>query len=135
MNNMEIDFSDQIISAKEEKTLNKPFRTPKGPKKFSVYVKNEKGNIVKVNFGDPNMEIKRDDPARRKSFRARHQCDSNPGPKTKARYWSCKMWEAGKSVSDYTKGATHDTLLEINPSLAFVEDLDEETERKADGDI
>lgn len=73
-------------------TLNKPFRTPKGPKKFSVYVKNDKGNVVKVNFGDPNMEIKRDNPARRKSFRARHQCDTNPGPKWKARYWSCKMW-------------------------------------------
>ena len=53
----------------EAKTLNKPFRTPKGPKKFSVYVKNEKGNVVKVNFGDPNMEIKRDDPNRRKNFR------------------------------------------------------------------
>ena len=73
-------------------TLNKPFRTPDGPKKFSVYVKNEKGNVVKVNFGDPNMEIKRDNPKRKKSFRARHNCD-NPGPKTKARYWSCKMWE------------------------------------------
>ena len=73
-------------------TLNKPFRTPDGPKKFSVYVKNEKGNVVKVNFGDPNMEIKRDDPARRKSFRARHKCDTNPGPKWKARYWSCKKW-------------------------------------------
>lgn len=72
--------------------LNKPFRTPDGPKKFSVYVKNDKGNVVKVNFGDPNMEIKRDNPARRKSFRARHQCDTNPGPKWKARYWSCKMW-------------------------------------------
>jgi len=71
--------------------LNKPFRTPDGPKKFSVYVKNEKGNVVKVNFGDPNMEIKRDDPARRRSFRARHNCD-NPGPKWKARYWSCKNW-------------------------------------------
>ena len=81
--------------------LNKPFRTSKGPKKFSVYVKNEKGNVVKVNFGDPNMEIKRDDPARRKSFRARHKCD-NPGPKYKARYWSCKMWESKKSVTDYT---------------------------------
>ena len=46
--------------------LNNPFRTPDGPKKFSVYVKNEKGNVVKVNFGDPNMEIKRDDPKRRK---------------------------------------------------------------------
>jgi len=71
--------------------LNKPFRTPDGPKKFSVYVKNEKGNIVKVNFGDPNMKIKKNIPERRKSFRARHNCDS-PGPKWKARYWSCKAW-------------------------------------------
>ncbi len=72
-------------------TLNKPFLTPKGPKKRSVYVKNEKGNVVKVNFGDPNMKIKKSDPARRRSFRARHNC-SNPGPKWKARYWSCKAW-------------------------------------------
>ena len=72
--------------------LDKPFRTPDGPKKMSVYVKNEKGNVVKVNFGDPDMEIKRDNPARRKSFRARHNCD-NPGPKWKARYWSCKNWK------------------------------------------
>ncbi len=71
--------------------LNKPFLTPKGPKKRSVYVKNEKGNVVKVNFGDPNMKIKKSDPARRKSFRARHNCD-NPGPRTKARYWSCRKW-------------------------------------------
>ena len=70
-------------------TLNKPFRTPGGPKKFSVYVKNEKGNVVKVNFGSPDMEIKRDNPERRKSFRARHKCDS-PGPKWKAKYWSCQ---------------------------------------------
>lgn len=73
-------------------TLNKPFRTPDGPKKRSVYVKNDKGNVVKVNFGDPNMEIKKDNPERRKSFRARHKCDTAPGPKWKARYWSCKMW-------------------------------------------
>jgi hypothetical protein len=79
--------------------LNDPFRTPKGPKKFSVYVKNDKGNVVKVNFGDPNMEIKRDDPERRKSFRARHDCD-NKTDKTQAGYWSCQMWKAGKSVSD-----------------------------------
>lgn len=82
-------------------TLNKPFRTPKGPKKFSVYVKNDKGNVVKVNFGDPNMDIKRDDPARRKSFRARHQCDTAPGPKWKARYWSCKFWSS-ENVSKLT---------------------------------
>lgn len=72
-------------------TLNRPFRTPNGPKKFSVYVKNDKGNVVKVNFGDPDMKIKRNIPARRKSFRARHHCES-PGPKWKARYWSCRMW-------------------------------------------
>lgn len=71
--------------------LGKPFRTPSGPKKFSVYVKNDKGNIVKVNFGDPNMKIKKNIPERRKSFRARHNCD-NPGPKWKARYWSCRAW-------------------------------------------
>ena len=72
-------------------TLNKPFRTPDGPKKFSVYVTNDKGNVVKVNFGDPNMEIKKDIPARRKSFRARMRCDS-PGPRWKSRYWACKSW-------------------------------------------
>ena len=82
--------------------LNDPFRTPDGPKKFSVYVKNEKGNVVKVNFGDPNMEIKRDEPARRKSFRARHNCD-DPGPKWKARYWSCYQWRAGAKVDEGVK--------------------------------
>ena len=72
-------------------TLGKPFLTPGGPKKRSVYVKNAKGNVVKVNFGDPNMKIKKSNPARRRSFRARHKC-SNPGPRWKARYWSCKAW-------------------------------------------
>ena len=85
------------------KTLNKPFRTPGGPKKFSVYVKNDKGNIIKVNFGDPHLSIKRDQPNRRKNFRARHNCDS-PGPRTKARYWSCRNWESGRTVSDNLKG-------------------------------
>ena len=72
-------------------TLNKPFRTSDGPKKFAVYTKNESGNVVIVRFGDPNMKIKKNIPERRKSFRARHNCD-NPGPKWKARYWSCKAW-------------------------------------------
>lgn len=88
------DEEDRILSAEKEGrkvTLNKPFRTPDGPKKFSVYVKNDKGNVVKVNFGDPNMEIKKDIPARRRSFRARMRCDT-PGPKWKARYWACKSW-------------------------------------------
>jgi len=70
-------------------TLKKPTRGD--VKKSKVYVKNAKGNVVKVNFGDPNMKIKKNIPARRKSFRARHNCD-NPGPKWKARYWSCKAW-------------------------------------------
>lgn len=72
-------------------SLSKPFLTPDGPKKRSVYVKNEKGNVVKVNFGDPNMRIKKNSPSHRKSFRARHNCD-NPGPKYKSRYWSCRQW-------------------------------------------
>ena len=92
-----------VQSKNKGKKLNKPFRTPGGPKKFSVYVKNDKGNIIKVNFGDPHLSIKRDNPNRRKNFRARHNCD-NPGPKTKARYWSCRNWEAGRSVSDNLKG-------------------------------
>lgn len=80
-------------------TLDDPFRADDGKHKFYVYVKNEKGNVIKLGFGDPNMEIKRDDPGARKGFRARHNCE-DPGPKWKARYWSCKMWEKGKSVSD-----------------------------------
>ena len=78
-------------------TLNKPLRTSGASKKFGVYTKNEKGNVVLVRFGDPNMEIKRDDPERRKNFRSRHNCD-NPGPKWKARYWSCRQWRGGKKV-------------------------------------
>lgn len=98
--------SEKTVTASDKnkgKKLNKPFRTPGGPKKFSVYVKNDKGNIIKVNFGDPGLSIKRDNPNRRKNFRARHNCD-NPGPKTKARYWSCRNWEAGRSVTDNLKG-------------------------------
>ena len=60
-------------------------------KKFKVYVKNPKGNVVKVNFGQKGVKIKKNNPARRKSFRARHNCD-NPGPRHKARYWSCRKW-------------------------------------------
>ena len=70
-------------------TLNKPTRGD--VKKFKVYVKNAKGNVVKVNFGDKKMRIKKSNPKRRKSFRARHNC-KNPGPKWKARYWSCRKW-------------------------------------------
>jgi len=123
----------------EKKTLNKPFRLPSGSKKkFGVYVKNPKGNVVMVKFGDPNMEIKRDDPDRRKNFRARHQCDSNPGPKWKARYWSCRMWEGGKSVTQVTKGSLEEdlyeqqTLMQENPELNNVEEVEEPEEEGMD---
>ncbi len=125
---LEGDASEDFISeAKEKKTLNKPFRLPSGSKKkFGVYVKNEKGNVVKVTFGDPNMEIKRDDPERRKSFRARHQCDTNPGPKYKARYWSCKQWRAGKKVEASEELESNASLLLINPKLAEAPTIQEE---------
>ena len=109
-------------------TLNKPFRGNDGKKKFYVYVKNEKGNTIKLGFGDPNMEIKRDDPARLKSFRARHQCDTDPGPKWKARYWSCKFWEKGKTVTDLLDSVEIDeTILEAakagkNTHMTHIED-------------
>jgi hypothetical protein len=85
---------------KSGKELNNPTRGD--VKKYKVYVKNAKGNVVKVEFGDPNMQIKRDDPARRKAFRARHNCDQKKD-KTTAGYWSCKFW-SGKSVTDLMKG-------------------------------
>ena len=104
---------DSAVAAVDKKVkLNKPFRTPGGPKKFSVYVKNDKGNVVKVNFGDPNMSIKRDNPERKKSFRARHNCD-NPGPKWKARYWSCKFWsstDVSKLVSTKAENIMEDVV-------------------------
>lgn len=85
-----------------KKPLRKPFRTPSGPKKFAVYVKNPKtGNVKTVRFGDKNLSIKRDDPERRKAFRARHKCDQRKDPLT-ASYWSCKFWSS-KNVSDLTK--------------------------------
>ena len=97
------DCYDHIVEESEYQgkkvKLNDPKRASDGKKKFYVYVKNEKGNVVKVGFGDPNMEIKRDDPARRKAFRARHNCD-DPGPKWKARYWSCYQWRAGAKVDN-----------------------------------
>ena len=112
MKELEIDFSSEITAKKGKAPLNKPFRLPSGSKKkFGVYVKNDKGNIVKVTFGDPNMSIKRDNPERRKSYRARHGCD-NPGPKYKANYWSCKMWSS-KPVSKIT-GSEEEVTLEID---------------------
>ncbi len=81
--------------------LDKPFRLPAGStKKFGVYVKSG-DKVKKVTFGDPNMEIRRDDPDARANFRSRHSCDTATD-KTSARYWSCRMWEEGTSVSEMT---------------------------------
>lgn len=103
------DFLGEAEYRGRKVSLGKPFRTPSGPKKFSVYVKNPKGNVVKVNFGHlgtggkKTMKIKKSDPQRRKSFRARHNCDT-PGPRHKARYWSCRFgWpSSGKGAIDKT---------------------------------
>ena len=89
-----LEFWDDVVVEAEYRgrkvKLNKPMRGD--VKKFKVFVKDPKtGNIKKVNFGDPNMRIRKSNPKARKSFRARHNCD-NPGPKTKARYWSCRKW-------------------------------------------
>lgn len=96
------ELEEAAESAGKKVKLNKIMRGD--VKKYKVYVKNDKGNVVKVNFGDPNMEIKRDDPARRRNFRARHHCD-NPGPRWKARYWACKTWSK-QSVSSMLKEET-----------------------------
>lgn len=101
--------------------LNKPFRVSDGKSKFAVYVKNAKGNVIKVRFGDPNMEIKRDDPERRKSFRARHNCDTATD-KTSARYWSCKMWQSGTSVGQMTE----DEILEEHDVFVEADEIEEE---------
>lgn len=107
------DLQEESEHEGKKVTLNKPFRTPDGPKKFAVYVKNDKGNVVKVTFGDPNMEIKRDSDDRRANFRARHNCD-DPGPKWKARYWSCKMW-SNKPVSKIAEETKYDFKMVDGP--------------------
>jgi len=98
LKNMKEDITEAEYQGRDVK-LNKPMRGD--VKKFKVYVKNPKGNVVKVNFGhggtsakkagEKTMQIQKDIPSRRKAFRARHNCDT-PGPRHKARYWSCKAW-------------------------------------------
>jgi hypothetical protein len=98
LKNMKEDITEAEYQGREVK-LNKPMAGD--VKKFKVYVKNPKGNVVKVNFGhggtsakkagEKTMRIKKDNPERKAAFRARHNCD-NPGPRTGARYWSCKAW-------------------------------------------
>jgi len=85
----------------EKVTLNKPRRLSGGNKKFEVFVQ-DGDKVKRVTFGDPNMEIRRDDPKARANFRSRHSCDTKKD-KTTAGYWSCRMWEGGTSVSELTK--------------------------------
>jgi uncharacterized protein YndB with AHSA1/START domain len=89
----------------EKVTLNKPRRIQGGNKKFEVFVQ-DGDKVKRVTFGDPNMEIRRDDPKARANFRSRHSCDTKKD-KTTAGYWSCRMWEADTSVSDMTKNFEH----------------------------
>ena len=98
LKNIKEDINEAEYQGRKVK-LGKPTRGD--VKKFKVYVKNPKGNVVKVNFGhggtsakkagEKTMQIQKDIPSRRKAFRARHNCDT-PGPRHKARYWSCKAW-------------------------------------------
>lgn len=103
----------------EKVTLNKPFRLPSGSgKKFGVYVK-DGDKVKRVTFGDPNMEIRRDDPDARRNFRARHNCDTATD-KTSARYWSCRMWEEGVSVSEMTKADISGEILKFDDEQRLV---------------
>lgn len=85
----DLDSMDEAKYQGREVPLGKPMAGD--VKKSKVYVRGPKGNVVKVNFGQKGMKIKKSIPGRRKNFRARHNCD-NPGPRWKARYWSCRAW-------------------------------------------
>lgn len=92
-----------------EVTLNKPRSIKQGEpgygkKKYQVFVSGKEGRAKRITFGDPNLEIKRDNPERRRNFRARHKCDSDPPSRDSARYWSCQFWRAKRSVTDKLKG-------------------------------
>jgi hypothetical protein len=101
----------------EKVTLNKPRRIQGGNKKFEVFVM-DGGKVKRVTFGDPNMEIRRDNPKARANFRSRHSCDTATD-KTSARYWSCRMWEGGTSVSELTK-SVEGTILKADDEQRMV---------------
>lgn len=130
----------------DDKPLGKPMDGD--VKKFKVYVKNAKGNVVKVNFGDPDMEIKRDNPKNRKSFRARHNC-AEAKDRTTPKYWSCKMWSntpvselVGENLinsekrsifkKDEIKSKLHETFNQENMSEPLVEPIVKPTTKPAE---
>ena len=86
----EYDEIDEAEYRGRKVDLNKPFRSPGGPRKFAVYTKNDSGNVVKVGFGQPGMRVNNDDPAKARSFRKRMRCHE-PGPRWKAKWWSCNV--------------------------------------------
>lgn len=102
----------------EKVTLNKPRRIQGGNKKFEVFVM-DGDKVKRVTFGDPNMEIRRDDPKARANFRSRHSCDT-ASDKTSARYWSCRMWEADTSVSEMTKANIEGQILKADDEQRMV---------------
>lgn len=102
----------------ETVTLNKPRRIQGGNKKFEVFVQ-DGDKVKRVAFGDPNMEIRRDDPKARANFRSRHSCDTATD-KTSARYWSCRMWEADTSVSEMTKANIEGKILKTDDEQRMV---------------
>jgi hypothetical protein len=102
----------------EKVPLNKPRRIQGGNKKFEVFVQ-DGDKVKRVTFGDPNMEIRRDDPKARANFRSRHSCDT-ASDKTSARYWSCRMWEADTSVSEMTKTDLEGKILKTDDEQRLV---------------
>jgi hypothetical protein len=102
----------------EKVTLNKPRRIKGGNKKFEVFVQSG-GKVKRVTFGDPNMEIRRDDPKARANFRARHSCDTKKD-KTTAGYWSCRMWQSNTSVGDMTKADIEGKILKTDDEQRLV---------------
>ena len=102
----------------EKVTLNKPRRIKGGNKKFEVFVQSG-GKVKRVTFGDPNMEIRRDDPKARANFRSRHSCDTKKD-KTTAGYWSCRMWQSNTSVGDMTKANIEGKILKTDDEQRLV---------------
>lgn len=99
-------------------SLNKPRRIQDGNKKFEVFVQ-DGDKVKRVTFGDPNMQIRRDNPKARANFRARHSCDTATD-KTSAKYWSCRMWEADTSVSEMTKSNIEGKILKVDDEQRMV---------------
>jgi hypothetical protein len=114
---LKVDFAKADYQG-EKVTLNKPRRIQGGNKKFEVFVQ-DGDRVKRVTFGDPNMEIRRDDPKARANFRSRHSCDTKKD-KTTAGYWSCRMWEADTSVGDMTKFETSGKITKVDDEQRMI---------------